>query len=257
MAFFEWQALLFGMIVGSFANVCIHRLPRGESLVRPRSRCPACRAPIAALDNIPVLSWLFLGGRCRRCRGRISGRYPAVELTNGLLWMGLATTLGLTPRSVVLMAFATAVLVLALIDLEHQLLPDVITLPGIGVGVASSFLPDNPVTPLVSVASAVGGFAALTLVNAAYRAWRGTDGFGGGDPKMVAMIGAFLGWQGALLTVFLASVAGTVVGLGLIAFQGRDAQHKLPLGTFLAMGALVVLFAGDPLVGWYRGLLGG
>jgi leader peptidase (prepilin peptidase)/N-methyltransferase len=257
MTFFEWQALLFGMIVGSFANVCIYRLPRGESLVRPRSRCPACGAPIAALDNIPVLSWLFLGGRCRRCRGRISGRYPAVEMANGLLWMGIAASLGPTPRAVALMIFATAVLVLALIDLEHQLLPDVVTLPGIAFGVASSFLAESPVTPLGSVLAAAGGFAALTLVNAAYRSARGTDGFGGGDPKMVAMIGAFLGWQGALLTVFVASVAGTVVGVGLMVFEGRNAQHKLPLGTFLALAALVVVFAGDPLVGWYRGFLRG
>ncbi len=257
MTFFEWQALLFGMVLGSFANVCIHRLPRGESLVRPRSRCPACGAPISALDNIPVLSWLFLGGRCRRCRGRISGRYPAVELGNGLLWMGLATTLGPTPRAVALMAFGSAMLVLALVDLEHQLLPDVITLPGIAVGVASSFLPDSPVTPLASVAAAFGGFAALTLVNAAYRAWRGIDGFGGGDPKMVAMIGAFLGWQGALLIMLIASVVAALVGLGLMVFQGRDAQHKLPLGTFLGMAALMVLFTGDPIIGWYRGLLGG
>ncbi len=257
MTLFEWQALLFGMIIGSFANVCIHRLPRGESLVRPRSRCPACGAPIGALDNIPVLSWLFLGGRCRRCRGRISVRYPAVELANGLLWMGVATALGPTPRAFVLMAFATVVLVLALIDLEHQLLPDVITLPGIAAGIASSLLPDSPVTLLGSIAAAVGGFAALTAINAVYRSVRGTDGFGGGDPKMVAMIGAFLGWQGALLTVLVASVAGTFVGVGLMIFEGRDAQHKLPLGTFLALGALVVVFAGDPLVGWYRGLLGG
>jgi leader peptidase (prepilin peptidase) / N-methyltransferase len=257
MTFFEWQALLFGMIIGSFANVCIHRLPRGESLVRPRSRCPACGAPIGALDNIPVLSWLFLGGRCRRCRGRISVRYPAVELANGLLWMGVATTLGPTPRAFALMAFATAVLVLALIDLEHQLLPDAITLPGIAAGIASSLLPDSPVTLLGSIAAAVGGFAVLTAINAVYRSVRGTDGFGGGDPKMVAMIGAFLGWQGALLTVLVASISGTLVGVGLMIFEGRDAQHKLPLGTFLALGALVVVFAGDRLVGWYRGLLGG
>jgi leader peptidase (prepilin peptidase) / N-methyltransferase len=256
MTFFEWQALLFGMIVGSFANVCIHRLPRGESLVRPRSRCPDCGAPISALDNIPVLSWLFLGGRCRRCRKRISWRYPAVEAANGLLWMGLAA-LGPSPRAIVLMAFVTAVLVLALIDLEHQLLPDVITLPGIVVGVGSSFLPDSPVTPLASILAAAGGFSALTLLNAAYRSARGVDGFGGGDPKMVAMIGAFLGWKGAFLTVLVASAAGALVGVGLMAFQGRTSQHKLPLGTFLGAAAIVVVFAGDPLLGWYRGFLGG
>jgi leader peptidase (prepilin peptidase)/N-methyltransferase len=256
MTFFECQALLFGLIVGSFANVCIYRLPRGQSIVRPRSRCPACGAPIAALDNIPVLSWLFLGGRCRRCRTRISARYPAVEAANGLLWMGLAAILGPTPRALVLMAFVTAVLVLGLIDLDHQLLPDVITLPGIVAGVGSTFLTDGPLSPLGSIAAAAGGFSVLTLANAAYRSVRGIDGFGGGDPKMVAMIGAFLGWQGAVLAVFIASLVGTAVGLSLIVFQGRDARHKLPLGTFLAMASLVVVFAGDPLLGWYRGLFG-
>ena len=155
------------------------------------------------------------------------------------------------------MGFTTAVLVLGLIDLEHQLLHDAITLPGSALGVAASFLPESPIAPLGSFLAAVGGFAALTAVNALYRAARGTDGFGGGDPKMVAMIGAFLGWQGALLTLLLASVAGTVVGLGLMAFQGKGAQHKLPLGTFLALGALIVVFAGEPLLVWYRGLLRG
>jgi leader peptidase (prepilin peptidase)/N-methyltransferase len=257
MTFFEWQALLFGLIVGSFANVCIHRLPRGESLVRPRSRCPKCGTPISALDNIPVLSWLFLRGRCRRCRARISWRYPAVEAANGLLWMGLAAALGPTPRAFALMAFSTAVLVLALIDLEHQLLPDVITLPGIAAGLASSVLPGSPITPLASALAAAGGFAALTLMNAAYRSARGVDGFGGGDPKMVAMIGAFLGWKGAFLTVFVASAAGALVGVGLMLFRGRTGQHKLPLGSFLGAAALVVVFAGDPLLAWYRGMLGG
>jgi leader peptidase (prepilin peptidase)/N-methyltransferase len=257
MSLFEVQALVAGLVVGSFANVCIHRLPRGESVVTPRSRCPACGASIGALDNIPVLSYLVLLGRCRRCRARISPRYPAVEAANGLLYLALAARLGQEPHTFVLMAFVTAVLVLGLIDLEHQLLPDVITLPGTAVGVAASFLPDSPITPLGSVLAAALGFAALASVNLAYRAARGTDGFGGGDPKMVAMIGAFLGWRGALLTLFVASVLGSLVGLGLIAFGGRTARHKLPLGTFLSLGALIVIFAGDAFLAWYRGLLRG
>lgn len=257
MTFFEWQALLVGLIVGSFANVCIYRIPRGQSVVTPRSRCPGCGAPIAGFDNVPVLSWLALKGRCRRCRLPISARYPAVEAANGLLYLGLAASLGPTPRAIVLMAFATALLVLGLIDLEHQLLHDVITLPGAAVGVAAAFLPGSPITPLGSCLAAAAGFAALTALNALYRATRGTDGFGGGDPKMLAMIGAFLGWQGGLLTLLLASLGGSLVGLALMAFQGKGAQHKLPLGTFLALGALVVVFAGDPFLAWYRGFLRG
>ena len=257
MTLFEYQALVAGLVVGSFANVCIHRIPRGESVVTPRSRCPGCGASISALENIPVLSYLALRGRCRRCGMRISLRYPAVEATNGLLYLGLAATHGPAPRAFVLMAFVTAVLVLGLIDLEHQLLHDVITLPGIALGLVASFLPDSPVAPLGSVLAATGGFAVLTAVNAAYRAVRGIDGFGGGDPKMVAMIGAFLGGQGALLTVFIASLTGTLVGVGLMAFRGRTAQHKLPLGTFLGLAALIVVFAGGPLLSWYRGLFRG
>jgi leader peptidase (prepilin peptidase)/N-methyltransferase len=257
MSLFEVQALVAGLVVGSFANVCIHRLPRGESVVTPRSRCPACGAGIGALDNIPVLSYLVLRGRCRRCRARISPRYPAVEAANGLLYLALAATLGPVPRSFALMAFVTAVLVLGLIDLEHQLLPDVITLPGTAAGVAASFLPDSPVTPLGSVLAAVLGFAALTSINLAYRATRGTDGFGGGDPKMVAMIGAFLGWRGALLALLVASFLGSLVGLGLMAFGGKTARHKLPLGTFLSLGALVVIFCGDAFLAWYGGFFRG
>ena len=257
MTLFEGQALVAGLVVGSFANVCIHRLPRGESVVTPRSRCPACGARIGALDNIPVLSFLALRGRCRRCRARISLRYPAIEAANGLLYVALAARLGPAPRTFVLMAFVTAVLVLGLIDLEHQLLPDVITLPGTAAGVAASFLPDSPVTPLGSLLAATLGFAALTAVNLAYRASRGTDGFGGGDPKMVAMIGAFLGGRGALLAVFVASVLGSLVGLGLMAFGGRTGRHKLPLGTFLGLGALVVIFTGEAVLAWYGGLFRG
>jgi len=257
MTLFEWQALLLGLIVGSFANVCIYRLPRHESLVWPGSRCPACGAPISALDNIPVLSWLFLRGRCRRCRAPISIRYPIVEAANGVLWLGLATSLGATPRAMVLMLFSTSALVLGLIDLEHQLLLDVITLPGTLVGLCASFLPDSPLSPVGSFLAAAGGFVALTSLNAIYKAVRGRDGFGGGDPKMVAMIGAFLGWQGTILTVLLASLAGTLVGVVLILARGKTAQHKLPLGTFLAGGAIAVLFVGDAIALWYRGFLRG
>src|SRR5262245_24009405 len=253
----ELGSLAAGLVVGSFANVCIHRLPRGESVVRPRSRCPACGAPITALENIPVLSYALLGGRCRSCRAPISLRYPAVEGANGLLYLAIASTVGPTWRAPLLMAFVSAILVLSLIDLEHQLLHDVITLPGIAVGLAASFVPGWPISPLEALTAAVSGFAALTAMNAAYRAVRKTDGFGGGDPKMVAMIGAFLGWQAMLLTVFVASLLGSVAGVALMTLQGRDLKNKLPLGTFLGIGALFAVFAGDPLIAWYRGLLYG
>jgi len=249
-------ALALGLIVGSFANVCIHRLPLHQSVVTPRSRCPHCGAPISAWDNVPVLSYALLRGRCRFCRAPISPRYPLVEAVNGLLYLGLALQLGPTPRTPVLMAFVTALLVLSLIDLDHHLLPNVITLPGIAVGLAASLLPGPP-GPLSAVIGAAGGYLAFWAVAETYRRTRGVEGLGQGDWKMTAMLGAFLGWDQMLLAVFLASVAGTVVGLALIAFRGGNGKYALPLGTFLGLAGIVVTFVGGPVTAWYRSLLHG
>ncbi len=253
---FETTAFLLGLVVGSFANVCIHRLPRGESVVRPPSRCPGCGALIKAYDNVPVLGWLLLGGRCRACRAPISWRYPAVEAANGLLWLALALAHGPRLRTLVEMILVTALLVLSLIDYDHQILPDVITLPGILVGLAASFLPGSPVAPLTALVAAGLGWLAFAAVAKAYEKTRGVEGLGQGDWKLAAMLGAFLGWQSMLLTVLLASLAGTIVGLGAIALRGRDMRYALPLGTFLGAAGVLVVFAGDAIVGWYRGLLG-
>ena len=254
---FETTAFLLGLVVGSFANVCIHRLPLGQSVVRPKSRCPACGAPIEAHDNLPVLSFVLLRGRCRACRAPIAWRYPAVEAANGLLWLALAWLHGPTPRTFVEMALVTALLVLSLIDLEHQILPDVITLPGVALGLAASFLPGSPLTPLASALAAAGGWLAFAAVAKAYQKARGVEGLGQGDWKLAALLGAFLGWQKMLLTVLLASLAGTVVGLLAIALRGRDLRYALPLGTFLGAAGVLVVFLGDALLGWYRGLFGG
>ena len=251
---FEVTAFLVGLVVGSFANVCIYRVPAGESVVSPPSRCPNCGERIGALDNVPVLSFLWLSGRCRHCRTLIPFRYPAVELTNGLLWLGLAALGGPVPQTFVAMALATALLILSLIDLDHHLLPDAITIPGIALGLLASLLPGSPVSPLQAAAAAAGGYVAFLVVAKAYQKARGVEGLGQGDWKMTAMLGAFLGWQKMLLVVFLASLAGTLVGFGLIAFRGRDMKFALPLGTFLGAAAIVVLFVGDPLLDWYRGL---
>jgi leader peptidase (prepilin peptidase) / N-methyltransferase len=252
----EWGALALGLIVGSFANVCIHRLPRGESLGLPPSRCPSCGERIRPWDNVPVLSYLVLRGRCRRCRKPISARYPIVEALNGAAYAGLAVLRGPTAHTFAMMAFVTALLVLSLIDLEWQVLPNVITLPGIAVGLGVSVLPGPP-TALAAVAGAAGGYLSLMLVAFVWKRLRHVEGLGQGDWKMTAMLGAFLGWQGMLLTVFLASLAGTFVGVALMLFAGRTGQHRLPLGTFLGLAGIAVVFAGDPLLRWYRGLLGG
>jgi leader peptidase (prepilin peptidase)/N-methyltransferase len=254
---FEITALLLGLVVGSFANVCIHRLPLGQSVVRPPSRCPSCGTLIKAYDNLPVLGFLLLRARCRACRAPISWRYPAVEAANGLLWLALAHWHGPAPGTFVQMALVSALLVLSLIDLDHQILPDVITLPGIAVGLLASFLPGSPATPLQALLAAAGGWLAFALVAKAYEKTRGVEGLGQGDWKLAALLGAFLGWQKMLLTVLIASVAGTVVGLLAIALRGRDMRYALPLGTFLGASGVLAVFLGDILLGWYRGLFGG
>ena len=272
---FEVAALLFGLVFGSFANVCIHRLPRDHepstgrfswaidlwrqmrSLVHPPSHCPSCGRPIRPWDNVPILSWIVLRGRCRSCGARIAWRYPAVEAANGALWLALAVTRGPRMQTVLAMLLVTVLLILSLIDLEHQLLPDAITIPGIALGLAASFLPGSPLRPLEATAAAAGGFLAFASVAWAYRKVRGVDGLGQGDWKMAALLGAFLGWQKMLLTVFLAAVAGTLVGVAVIVLRGKDMRYALPLGAFLGAAGVPVVFFGDAMLRWYRGLFGG
>jgi leader peptidase (prepilin peptidase)/N-methyltransferase len=250
-------ALLLGLIVGSFANVCIHRIPLGQSIVRPPSRCPKCGALVRAFDNVPVLSWLWLRGRCRECRAPISPRYPLVEALNGALYGGLAWMGGLSTWTLVAMPFATALLVLALIDLDVQLLPNVITLPGTALGIAASFLPGWPVSSWEAVGAAAGGYLAFAGVAAAYKWLRHEDGLMQGDWKMAALLGAFLGWQKMLLVVLLSSLGGTVVGLTLIVLARGDMKTKIPLGTFLGAAGLLVLFGGDSILAWYSAFFRG
>jgi leader peptidase (prepilin peptidase)/N-methyltransferase len=254
---FEITALLIGLVVGSFANVCIHRLPLGQSVVSPPSRCPACGTLIRAYDNLPVVGFVLLRGRCRTCRAAISWRYPAVEAANGLLWLALAYWHGPAPRTFVEMALVSALLVLSLIDLDHQLLPDAITLPGVVFGLAASFLPGSPVTPLGAALAAAGGWLAFAAVAKAYEKTRGIEGLGQGDWKLAALLGAFLGWQRMLLTVLVASVAGTLVGLLAIGLRGKNMRYALPLGSFLGAAGVLTVFQGDRLLAWYRGLFGG
>ena len=244
-------ALALGLLIGSFANVCIHRLPLGESVVSPRSRCPSCRAPIAAADNVPVFSYLFLKGRCRHCGARISLRYPAVELANGLLYLAVALWWGPTPTSVVNMVFVTALLVLTLIDFDVQVLPDVITLPGIGLGIAASGALGSWRAALVSALTAFSAYAAFGLFGKAWELLRKEEALGQGDWKLVAMIGAFLGWRGLIVTIFVASFVGSIVGITLMATRGASSKTKLPFGSFLAPSAIGALFVGDVLWSWY------
>jgi leader peptidase (prepilin peptidase)/N-methyltransferase len=206
---------------------------------------------------VPIVSWLLLRGRCRACRAPISPRYPVVEAANGLLWLALAVVRGPRLQTFVEMALVSALLVLALIDLDHQILPDAITLPGVAVGLAASFLPGSPVRPLAALLAAAGGWLAFAVVAKSYQRLRGVEGLGQGDWKLAAMLGAFLGWQPMLLTVLIATMAGTVFGLTAVALRGRDMRHALPLGTFLGAAGIAVVFFGEPVLSWYRGLFRG
>jgi leader peptidase (prepilin peptidase)/N-methyltransferase len=244
--------VVLGLSVGSFLNVCIHRLPRGESLNSPPSRCPHCDYRLRWFDNIPLVSYALLGGRCRQCRARISIRYPIVELITMALFVVHGAVFGWTPLLVPRLVFACAMVVLFAIDLEHHLLPNVITLPGIAVGlIASAVLPPGIVDALIGVL--IGG-GVLWLIGEAYFRYSGHEGMGGGDVKMLAMIGAFLGWKLVLVTLVLSSVLGSVIGLIVIAARKGGMKYALPYGTFLALGALVASLAGDAIVNWYVAL---
>ncbi len=241
-------ALVLGLIVGSFLNVCIHRLPLRESVVWPASRCPHCHANIAPGDNIPVIGYLRLRGRCRNCSSPISLKYPIVELTTAAIFVG-AVLLVDPPLLFARLAFACALVVLFVIDLEHRILPDVITLPGILLGLLLSFV--LPPGWRDSVIGLIAGGGVLWLMGEAYFRIRGEEGMGFGDVKMLAMIGAFLGWKLMLLTLVLSSFMGSIVGIAMIVLHRGDMKYALPFGTFLAAGAIVAASVGDPIVAWY------
>ena len=249
-----WLAVLLGslgLIVGSFLNVCIHRLPRRESVNWPGSHCTACNRPLSWYENIPVVSWLVLRGRCRTCRARVSVMYPLVELITGVLFVAGYLIYGWTPLLAVRLAFACAMVVLFAIDLRHHLLPNVITVPGIVVGfLLSLVLPPGWKASLIGL---IAGGGVLFAIAEGYYRLRGIEGLGMGDVKMLAMIGAFLGWKLMLVTLILASFAGSLIGVGIIALGRGGMKAALPFGTFLAVGALTAAVVGDPLVEWYTG----
>ena len=242
---------LAGLVIGSFLNVCIYRLPRGQSIVWPGSRCPSCGTDIRWYDNIPVLGYLLLGGRCRSCRQPIGVRYPIVELATMAVFLAHYWAIGATPLLAVRIAFGCAMVVLFAIDLEHQILPNVITLPGIIVGLAASLL--LPPGLRSAVIGALVGGGSLWLLFEIWKWLRGVEALGMGDVKMLAMVGAVLGWEQVIATLVLSSVAGSLVGLGLIATGRGSLGSKLPYGTFIALGALASSLAGDRLVAWYVG----
>jgi leader peptidase (prepilin peptidase)/N-methyltransferase len=243
--FLVWAAVL-GSAVGSFLNVCISRLPAGESIVRPRSRCPGCGTAIAWYDNVPLLGFLFLRGRCRSCRARISWQYPAVELAGLAIWRGMALLCGPTPKGLHGAVLFSILLAIALTDARHYLIPDPLSIGGLAAGLTLSLLAGPP-TPLMALAGAAVGFFVLLGVGALGEWAFKKPAMGGGDMKMMAMVGAFLGPVGAMLTIFLGALTGSLI-FGPISLK---TGKLVPFGVFLALGAAVTFLVGDALVGWY------
>jgi leader peptidase (prepilin peptidase)/N-methyltransferase len=247
-------AALFGAVIGSFLNVCIYRLPRGTSIVWPASACTSCGRALSWYENVPVVSFVLLRGRCRTCRSPISLRYPLIEALTaalfGLGWWYYGPGTLLVSRLI----FGCALIVLFAIDLEHHLLPNVITIPGIAVGFLFSFITLPGWRPSL-IGIGVGG-GVLFLIAEGYYRLRREEGLGMGDVKMLAMIGAFIGWQLTLLSLMLASFAGTIIGLTLIATGRGSMKYALPFGTFLAIGAAVSAVVGQHILDWYIGMLG-
>ena len=246
-------AFILGAVIGSFLNVCIYRIPAGESIVHPPSRCPACGSGIRWYQNVPVVSYLLLGGKCAACKVRISPRYPLVEALTGLLFVVVLYRFGFQWATPVYWLFAAALIVITFIDLDHQIIPDVISLPGIVVGFLCSFA-----IPWLSwgdslIGILVGG-GSLYLVAVGYELLTKKEGMGGGDIKLLAMIGAFLGWQAILPVIFLSSFVGSLVGVPVMLLKKADSKLAIPFGPFLAAAALFYLFWGPPLIRWYLGL---
>ncbi len=249
---------LFGLCVGSFLNVCIYRLPRGESVVRPRSHCPHCNQSLHWYENIPLLSYLIQRGRCRRCPGHISLRYPTIELLTALLSVVIAYRFPDPAHYVGYFLLLSAPLIaITFIDLKTYLIPDVLSLPGIVAGVIThTYIMPGPWTSclLNSLLGVIVGGGILFLLASLYSLLRKQEGMGGGDIKLAAMIGAFFGWQAVLFVLLVSSILGTLIGGAFLLTSRKEMSHPIPYGPFLALGAWAYLFFGPQLIDWYLSL---
>ena len=246
----EIAAFILGAIIGSFLNVCICRLPKDESIVRPGSHCPQCKNPIRSYDNIPLLSYALLRGKCRHCGQPISLQYPIVEGITALSSWILFVKFGPSLSYLFFFSFVAALIVITVIDLYHQIIPDVISLPGIGVGLLGSLvLPHLPFFD--SLLGLLLGGGSLFVVATVYQWLFKREGMGGGDVKLLAMIGAFLGWKAVILTILLSSLIGSLIGISIMVVKGKGFKYAIPFGPFLSLGAVISLFYGEELIGWY------
>jgi leader peptidase (prepilin peptidase)/N-methyltransferase len=242
---------MFGMCIGSFLNVCIYRLPSSTSIINPsRSFCPQCNSAIQFYDNIPVLSYLWLKGRCRNCKAPISPRYPLVELMTGILAIAILFKFHLTLEGVIYFVFTSSLLVITFIDIDHKIIPDIISLPGIPIGLAASFvLP--AMTFKSSLLGLLAGGGSLLLVAWTYSLITRKEGMGGGDIKLLGMIGTFIGWKGVIFTIFAASLTGTLAGMIVMLLKGKNLKFAIPFGPFLSIGAMSYVFFGEKVIFWY------
>ena len=250
----EIFVFIFGSCIGSFLNVCIYRLPASQSIVHPRSKCPECDNLIAFYDNIPLLSYLWLKGRCRHCRVRIGLRYPTVELLGGLFALATYLKFGLSIDALIYFAFIASMLVVTFIDLDHRIIPDVITLPGIPICFAASFALPSMNFKEALLGILVGG-GSLFLVAWIYSLITKKEGMGGGDIKLLAMMGGLVGWQGVAFTIFVSSLVGTLSGFAVMLQSRKGMKLAIPFGPFLAIGAITYIFFGTRLINWYFNML--
>lgn len=246
---------LIGLALGSFVNVCIYRIPLKKSIISPPSSCPHCGNRVRFYDNIPLISYLLLRGKCRYCRTPLAWHYPAVEAMIGLLSLSLFIRYGVSYQYLLWLLFTSALVAITFIDLHHQIIPDVISLPGIIVGLAASFAPGAAVMWHESIIGIIAGGGSLFLVAFIYQRITGRDGMGGGDIKLLAMIGAWMGWRSLPIIIFLSSLVGSVIGLCFLLASGKGLRVRIPFGPFLSLAALVCLFFGPEILNWYYSLL--
>ena len=246
----EILAFIIGMCTGSFLNVCIYRLPMSKSIIHPGSMCPSCENPIHFYDNIPIISYLWLRGKCRFCSTPISIRYPLVEAMSGLLCLGVYLKFGPTAQALIYFTFIATLLAITFIDIDHRIIPDVISLPGIPIFFLASLLLPT-LNYLDSLLGILAGGGILYLVAFGYTLLTKKEGMGGGDIKLLAMIGALIGWKGVFFTIFVSSAVGTVSGMVIMLMTRKSMKLAVPFGPFLAIGAITYIFFGPQLLTLY------
>ena len=243
---------ILGLIVGSFCNVCIYRIPKNESIIYPASHCPKCRTTIRPFDNIPLLSYILLKGRCRNCGSKISIQYPIVEFLTGIIYLIIYLIYGLSIQSLIYTILSSALIIIAFIDLQEQIIPDIISLPGVVIGLILSFI-----VPYMSFINSVlgvlvGGGIILIIALVGSKIFK-KEAMGGGDVKLAAMIGAFLGWRYAIISLFLGFFLGALAGIFLILSKIKSREDMVPFGPFIALGSLITLLWGEKIILWYVG----